>query len=448
MKIVYITSGAAGMYCGSCFRDNALAAELLRRGQEVILVPTYTPTRTDEPNVSQKRVFFGGISVYLEQHFPMFRKTPWRLDRLWDSTLALKLATRTSITVDPQKLGELTVSMLRGEEGNQRKEIEKLMSWLKTESPPDVITLPNSLLISLADPIKRAVGSPVCCTLQGEELFLEGLVEPYRSQALDLIRERIGSVDLFIAVSHYCADFMSEYLEIPRDRIEVVPLGINLQGYEARKPPKAAPFTIGFFARVAPEKGLHLLCETYRLLRQRSDFPDSRLEVAGYLGHEHKPYLQAIQKQMKEWGLADEFHYRGVLDRQEKIEFLQGLHVMSVPATYDEPKGMSILEAMASGVPVVQPRRGAFTEIVEKTGGGLLVEPDDCEALGEGLMSIWEDSELAARLSRQGYEGVRRHYSAAQMADRALEVYSGLGDGSSRRIERERRYQSVGAEEH
>ena len=74
------------MYCGSCLRDNALAAELIARGHDVTLLPVYTPTLTDEPNVSAGRpVFFGGISVYLQQHFAFFRHTPWLLDRLWDS---------------------------------------------------------------------------------------------------------------------------------------------------------------------------------------------------------------------------------------------------------------------------------------------------------------------------------------------------------------------------
>src|SRR5919112_3944041 len=97
MKILSITAGAAQMYCGSCLRDNALAAELIRRGHDVVLMPVYTPTLTDEPNVSEPRVLFGGISVYLEQHSAIFRRTPRLLDRLWDSKLALKLAARSSI---------------------------------------------------------------------------------------------------------------------------------------------------------------------------------------------------------------------------------------------------------------------------------------------------------------------------------------------------------------
>ncbi|HKY04840.1 MAG TPA: glycosyltransferase family 4 protein, partial [Blastocatellia bacterium] len=426
MKILYLTAGAAGMYCGSCFRDNALAAQLMADGHDVTLVPIYTPTLTDEENVSQGKVFFGGISVYLQQRHGLFRKTPWLVDKLWDSRFALKLAAKSSIQVDPKALGELTVSMLRGEEGNQRKELEKMIHWLKSEPPPDIINLPFALLIALARPLKESLGRPVCCTLQGEDLFLEGLAEPYRTTSLELIRKNVEHVDGFIAVSEYYADFMSGYLEIPRGKIKVVPLGINLEGYAAKPKPDGRPFTIGYFARVAPEKGLHLLCEAYKNLRERADFPPARLEVAGYLGAEHKAYLNRIESRMREWGLDGEFHYHGAVDREAKIEFLQSLDVLSVPATYNEPKGMFLLEAMACGVPLVQPRRGAFPEIIEKTGSGILVEPDAAGSLAEGLVSLYKDPELARRLGRQGFDGVRAHYNVARMAARAIEVYAGL----------------------
>ena len=215
MKLLYITAGAAGMYCGSCLRDNALAAEMMSQGHDVSLVPIYTPTLTDENNVSQEKVFFGGISVYLQQHAAFFRKTPWLLDRLWDSSFALKMASNRSIPVDPRMLGELTVSMLKGEDGYQRKELHKMIHWLRSEAAPDVITLPNSLLISLARPIKEALNRPVCCTLQGEDLFLSGLDSSYRNQSLELIRANVEHVDAFVAVSGFYANYMSEYLGIP-----------------------------------------------------------------------------------------------------------------------------------------------------------------------------------------------------------------------------------------
>ncbi len=421
------------MYCGSCLRDNALAAELLSRGHDVTLVPVYTPTLTDEPNVSQERVFLGGISVYLEQYFPLFRKSPRWLDRLWDSKAMLHLASRRSISTNPKMLGELTVSMLKGADGFQHKEIEKLTDWIKHEPAPDLVSLPYSLLLGLAKPIRDAIDRPICCTLQGEELFLEGLEETYKRESLRLIRAKIKHVDAFISVSEYYAGFMPEYLNIPPEKIQVVPLGINLQGYEKRKRESSRPFTVGFFARVAPEKGLHVLAQAYRQLRANGRMPEARLEVAGYLAPEHKSYLSEIGQAMKDAGLGAEFTYHGVLDRDEKISFLRKLDLLSVPATYNEPKGIFLLEAMACGVPVVQPRRGAFTEIVEKTGGGLLVEPDGPESLAKGILEIYREPELGEKLGLSGFENVRRHYSVGHMAARALEVYESI---TSRRFSR------------
>ncbi|HEY0098255.1 MAG TPA: glycosyltransferase family 4 protein [Pyrinomonadaceae bacterium] len=440
MKILYLTAGAANMYCGSCLRDNALATELIREGHDVMLLPVYTPTLTDERNVSRPdKVLFGGISVYLQQHASIFRRTPWLIDKLWDSTPALKLAARRSIPVNPKLLGELTVSMLRGEEGRQRKEFDKMAHWLREQEKPEVVTLPNSLLLGLARPIREILRCPVVCTLQGEDLFLDGLDENYRRVSLELIRASVAHVDAFVAVNESYAEFMSGHLGIPASKMRVVPLGINLEDYEARNGAAQARlgapetgkgtrggevFTVGYFARIAPEKGLHVLCEAYRHLRETQGAAQKmRLEAAGYLAPEHEDYLRGIERQMNGWGLGAEFHYRGSLGREEKIAFLQNLDVLSVPATYDEPKGISLLEAMACGVPVVQPRRGGFTEIVERTGGGLLVAPDDAEALAAGIQALRQDPAHAFELGARGIRGVREHYSVAGMAERALEVY-------------------------
>jgi glycosyltransferase involved in cell wall biosynthesis len=433
LKILSITAGAASMYCGSCLRDNALAAELLRRGHQVTLLPLYTPTRTDEPNVSEDRVFFGGVSVYLEQTLPLFRKTPRWLDWFWDRPALIRAASRRSIKTNPHMLGELTVSTLRGEHGHQRKELDKLITWLRLEPRPDVVNLPNSLLIALAGPLKQALGRPICCTLQGEDLFLDGLGEPYRSDALRLIAEQVRDVDLFIAVSRYYAGFMADYLRIPYGKVRTVPLGINLEGYDASPAPARARFTIGYLARIAPEKGLDRLCSAYRRLRKDGQLPVSRLEAAGYLADEHRGYLTGIEGEMHAAGLGDEFTYRGALDRSQKIAFLRGLDVLSVPTRYVEPKGLFALEALACAVPVVLPRHGAFPEIVERTSGGLLVDPQDETSLANGLLQMFQEPELATELRRSGAAAVRRYYGVASMADAALEVYAELmGDRPAR----------------
>ena len=134
--------------------------------------------------------------------------------------------------------------------------------------------------------------------------------------------------------------------------------------------------------------------------------------------------MNGVRDMLTKAGLAAEFSYRGVVDRDGKLAFLQSLDVLSVPATYDEPKGLFLLEAMANGVPVVQPRRGAFTEIVERTGGGLLVDPDDPEKLAGGLYALWANRQTAETLGQQAYAGVRAHYTVAHAAERLLGVYN------------------------
>lgn len=431
MRLLYLTAGAADMYCGSCLRDNALAAALLARGHDVVLAPVYTPTLTDERNVSRGRVFFGGISVYLEQHLPIFRRTPWVFDRIWDWAPMLRFASKRQIKVDPAVLGGMTVSMLRGAEGNQRKEVDKLLHWLRREQKFDAINLPFTLLIGLAKPLGDALGVPIVCTLQGEDLFLENLHEPWKTQSLELIRSKIADVDLFLPVSQYYVDFMSGYLGIPRDKMKVVPLGISLGGYEPRTVGRAfspagrgadARRTVGFFGRIAPEKGLHVLVEAYHRLKQKTAAP-LRLVAGGYLGPEHREYFDGVRKRVRELGLENDFTYTGSPDRAGKQQLLQSFDVMSMPATYDEPKGLTLLEAMAAGVPIVQPARGSFTEIVEKAGGGLLVTPDDPEALAQGLLRVLTDAPLAEELSKRGAIGVRAHYSVDVMADAAEAAY-------------------------
>ncbi len=430
MRILAITAGAAGMYCGSCLRDNALAAELLARGHDVTLVPLYTPSRTDEPNVGRSQVLFGGISVYLQQRSAVFRRMPRVVDRLWDSPFVIRALASRAVRTDASLLGDLTVSMLQGGDGVLRKEFDKLIDWARREPPPDVITLPNSLLIALAAPLKDVLRRPVFCTLQGEELFLNGLTSPYRDEALGLIRRQVHGLDGFLAVSHYCARFMTSFLGLPPARVHVVPLGINMAGFGPRET-DPAEFRIGYLARVAPEKGLHLLADAYVRFRRRVGAARVRLHAAGYMAPDQQGYLREIHSTIDRAGLGGEFAYQGELTRDAKVTFLRGLDVFSAPATCDDPKGISLLEAMACGVPVVQPRRGGFVEIVERTGGGLLVDPDDPGKLADGLHALWQDRALNRALGAKASEGVRAAYTVGHSARRLLDVFASALDADA-----------------
>jgi glycosyltransferase involved in cell wall biosynthesis len=430
MRIAYITAGAAGMICGSCLHDNTLVTALLAQGHDALLIPTYTPIRTDEGDVSQKRVFFGGINVFLQQKSAFFRHTPWFLDRLLDARGLLRWASRFAVKTKAEDLGALTISMLKGEHGRQRKELAKLVRWLARDVQPQIINLTNVILSGMIGELKQRLGVPLTATLQGDDIFLEALPQPYHEQALDLIRGHCKQIDGFIATSAYYADFMSGYLDIPRERIHVVYPGLNLKGHReiaedahASRPPGTEPATIGYLARICPEKGLHHLVEAFRILRQTDSAPPCRLRVSGWLGEDQKPYLEQCHQRLRDARLVADVEYVAAPDLASKVRFLQSLDVLSVPTTYREPKGLYILEALAHGVPVVQPRHGSFPELIEATGGGFLVNPDDPEDLARGLERLLQDNEHRRELGERGRKVVSERFTAERMAGETLDIY-------------------------
>jgi glycosyltransferase involved in cell wall biosynthesis len=492
MRIAYITAGAAGMYCGSCLHDNTLAAALMAKGHDVALIPTYTPTRTDEEDVSVDRVFYGAVNVYLEQKSALFRHLPGALRWLLDRPSLLNLVSGAGVSIEPRDLGGITLSMAKGEQGNQRRDLEELVAWLRDSYRPDVVHITNSMLLGLAEPLKRELGVPVLCSLQGEDIFLDELVEPYRTRVNEELRRHARAVDALVATCNYYADFMADYLAVERERVHVVRLGIKLDGHappgskgrprdagsearpqdlrsaalardagsaarQAAQPQEAgsaarqaeaaaedlgsqsslatpassagaAPFVVGYLARICPEKGLHILVDGFARLAAEVGKQRLRLHVAGYLGKRDQEYFAGIGRQIEAHGLTDVFHHAGEVSREQKIAFLQGLDVLSVPTVYRDPKGLSVLEALANGVPVVQPAHGSFPEIIEATGGGLLMEPGSPESLAAQLARLFREPDLRRRLGRAGAEAVHARFSDLDMAEATLEVYQAVGE--------------------
>jgi glycosyltransferase involved in cell wall biosynthesis len=429
MRIASITAGAAGMFCGSCMRDNTLVSALIDLGHDAILIPTYTPIRTDEEDVSQKRIFFGGINVYLEQKTGIFRHTPLWFDRLLNSPGLLRWVSKFAVSVRAEELGDLTVSMLEGSHGKQRKEVEKLVDWFETDWRPDVVLLTNGLLSGIVPELKRRLNVPIVATLQGDDIFLESLPITSRKRSIDLIRDNCREVDGFIATCRYYADFMADYIGIPREKIEIVYPGIRDQKSEIKNEQSAIP-TIGYFARIAPEKGLHVLADAFIHLRRMPDAPKARLRVSGWLGEHNRKYFNEILKKLDEAGLAGNVEHVESPTHADKVRFLQSLDVLSVPTVYGEPKGLYVLEALAHGVPVVQPRHGSFPELIEQTGGGLLVEPENPADLAGGLRHLLDNHAVRRELGEKGRAAVNERFTAERMARETIAVLNKLFSGA------------------
>jgi glycosyltransferase involved in cell wall biosynthesis len=420
MRVAYLTAGAGGMYCGSCMHDNTLAAALLQQRRDVVLLPVFTPTRTDETDVSRQSVHYGGINVYLQQRSGFFRRLPRFLDRWLDSPRLLRFLVRTPKGAD-DLVGALTVSVLEGEAGAQKKELERLVHYLE-HIEPQLVVLPNAMFVGIASELKRRLGVAVVCNLSGEDLFLESLGEPHRSRALDLVREGARQVDAFVASNRYYADHCRELFEISGERVHVVPLGIKVDDLEARgSAAPGDPFTIGFLARICPEKGLHLLAQAFEILA--SEGRDCRLLAGGYLSPAAKGYVEDIGRRLGARGLHARFELRPDVDRHGKRELLRSMDVLSVPTEYRESKGLYLLEAGAAGLPVVQPRHGCFPEHVESTGGGLLFEPGDVKGLAAGLARLMDDAALRRELGDKGRAAILAGSTDRHMAEKSWDLY-------------------------
>lgn len=425
MRIVYLMPGAGGsFYCENCLRDAALIRTLAQLGHDPLMVPLYLPLRIDEPaSVPASPVFFGGINVYLQQKSAFFRKAPRWLTRILDAPFLLRWAARQAGMTRAQDLAETTLSMLRGEEGHQAAELDRLIAWLAAEQRPDIASLSNCLLIGVARRMKERLGVPIVCALQDEDIFLDGLPEPQRGQAYEAIAERAGDVDAFIAVSRYYADLMIERLRLPPQKVHVVYNGIPVEGYEpAPEPPR--PPAIGFLERLCREKGFDVLAEAFLLLPNR--LTGTRLRLAGGWTSADEPLLAEVRRRLADNVSRHEFEFLPNLQRAERQAFLRTLSVLSVPARHPEAFGMYVIEALAAGVPVVLPRRGAFPELVEATGGGVLYDGDGPEPLAAELAELLTHPERARELGARGREAVLRDFRVEVTARNSIAIYQSL----------------------
>lgn len=415
MRIIQITPGTGNFYCGACQRDLALVRALRAQGHDVMMVPLYLPIVTDEPRPEREPIFYGGINVYLQQKSALFRRTPRWLDRLWDARPLLKLTSRAAGMTRPQDVGIITHSMLRGEDGEQVKELDRLLEWLKTQPPADVVCLSNALLCGLARRIREGLGVPVVCSLQGEDYFLDDLMPPYRQQAWAEIARRAVDVDLFIAVSRYFGEKMRGPLGLPPGKLAVVYNGIRPDGFSPAATPPSPP-VLGYLAFMSQVKGLGTLVDAFVRLKRRGRVPGLRLRAAGTLAPSSQNFIRRLQRQLDAEGLGRDVEFLPELDRPSKQAFLRTVSVFSVPATVGEAFGLYLLEAMASGLPLVQPRHGPFPELIEASGGGLLCEPDDPDALASGIEELLLDPGRARALGERGRQAVLTHFNVDRMA--------------------------------
>ncbi|HNY01780.1 MAG TPA: glycosyltransferase family 4 protein [Bacteroidales bacterium] len=424
MKIVYIVPGFGGtFYCGNCLRDSALAASLRAAGHEAILLPVYLPlVMNGEVVPGGPPVFYGAVSIYLKQVIPALRRMPSWLHSLLDSQPLLKLAARKSGSTRAHGLEGLTESMLLGEEGRQAGELAELVKYLKEQVKPDVVHLSNALLLGMAPMIRREAGVPVVCSLQDEDVWIDAMDPAARDDMWRLMARQAAQTDALVAVSRWFAGEMKTKMAIPGNKLHTVPIGVNTSRYKPFTP-ATEKRVIGYLSRLCEENGLAILVDAFILLKKEPRFADLSLRITGGSTGDDRKFIRAQVEKLRENGQEEAVTFMPEFGFPGLTGFFSGLSLLSVPVLKGEAFGLYLLEAMASGIPVVQPELGAFPEIIEITGGGKTYRPNDASSLAAAISGLLDQPGELEALSRSARQGVADHFDAAIVTSKLLNVY-------------------------
>jgi len=386
-------------------------------------LPMYLPLFADEHDLSREiPVFYGAISIYLKQLFPIFRKAPGWVDRALNSKPMLKLASKFAGSTRAKGLEEMTVSMLLGEEGQQKDELQKMVDWIVENCDPDVIHLSNALLLGLAHQLGERLHVPVICSLQDEDVWVDVMKPSAAESVWKLMSRKAAYVAKFISVSDFYAGVMKEKMALPEAKMASVHIGVDPADYTF-KPASEKRRNIGYISRMCHGNGVDILVDAFILLKQKEGFEDVNLVLTGGSTGDDKKYLSDIRSRIREHGLQKQVEFHEDFEEQGLRDYFEKVSVVSVPVRNGEAFGIYLLECMASGIPVVQPALGAFPEIVELTGGGVIYEENTPEALAQALEKLLADAEEMDRLSRSGKEGVDKHFHIDVQAKRMIKVY-------------------------
>jgi glycosyltransferase involved in cell wall biosynthesis len=425
MKILQIIPGSGGsFYCGNCLRDSKFYSSLKKLDHDVVKIPMYLPLFDDKHAMNgEVPVFYGAVSMYLKQNFPIFRKFPAWFHKALDSGPMLRLASKFAGSTRAEGLEDMTVSMLLGEDGNQNEELEHMAQWIENHFKPDVIHISNALLLGLVHRLKKIPGVKIVCSLQDEDVWVETMHESYRDKSWKLMGEKAREVDLFISVSDYFAKYSMEKMDLPPENIKTIPLGVDPDDYRFVNAAEKKR-NIGFISRECYGNGMDILVDAFVLLKQKPEFKDVKLIITGGYTGDDKKFRHKQKEKIRKNNLQSYVEFQSDFDGEDRLDFFDNISVMSVPVRGGEAFGIYLTEAMASGIPVVQPAVGAFTEIVEKSGGGLLYEPNKPQVLADKLAVLLTQKQMLSDLSIAARKASLDIYNINQLAEDMIEAYA------------------------
>jgi len=426
MKIVHIVPGFGGtFYCGNCLRDSGVVASLKSMGHDAVTLPMYLPLAMNgQLNEDGIPVFYGAVNIYLKQ-FPVFRHMPKWFENLMNSSAMLKFAAKKSGSTRASGLEDLTESMLMGAEGHQSEELQQLVDFLKYHEKPDVIHVSNVLLLGMAKKLREEVRVPVVYSLQDEDVWVDAMHEDRREKMWQLLAEKAKDVDAFIAVSDFFADVMQKKMSIPDEKLHILHVGVRPEAYTYTKPANN-PQVIGYVSRICEENGFEILVDAFILLKENPAFKTLKLKATGGMTGDDTRFINKQINKLKQKDISSDFEIQPDFDQSALGGYFDSISVLSVPVLKGEAFGLYQIEALASGVPLVQPALGAFPEIVNATGGGVIYKPNTAAALAEKLSEVLLNPSKLEAMSLAGRKAVEENFDCSILSRKMVDIYKSL----------------------
>jgi glycosyltransferase involved in cell wall biosynthesis len=354
---------------------------------------------------------------------PLLRHAPKWIDNILNARPLLHLAAKQAGSTRAKGLEEMTISMLMGEHGQQKDELEYMVHWLETHYKADVIHISNALLLGLAHKLKEKLKVPIVCSLQDEHVWVDVMSQNAKEHVWKLMREKAQDIDMFIAVSHYYNAFMKEKLAVADDKITTLHIGVDPHDYSFINAVEKEK-NIGFLSRLCEENGLDILIDAFLLLKQKPENESVKLFLTGGSTADDKRFISMQKKKVQHARLGHSVVFMDDFSPAGRKTFFDKVSVLSVPVRNGEAFGIYLIEAMASGIPIVQPQLAAFPEIVHASGGGLLYKQNTPDELADTLHRLLQNTQQLKQLSMAARESTERNFNILELTKQLKEIYT------------------------